>query len=149
MLPEYGYTRIASYKPLVVHQRVPPADANAVLLQELLAAQKRKFDEFKQTFTQYRGTGDPPKHLKGFLAQITITTNNMDIYAKAFPNSLTGAALDWHMKLPANSIDSYACTSDAFIAKYTTSITNKQDKKALVDLQQRPRESLKDFHERY
>ncbi|GAA0144280.1 hypothetical protein LIER_35901 [Lithospermum erythrorhizon] len=43
----------------------------------------------------------------------------------------------------ANSIHSYANTADAFIAKYCTSITNKQD------LQQAPRESLKDFHERY
>ncbi|GAA0150115.1 hypothetical protein LIER_09127 [Lithospermum erythrorhizon] len=53
------------------------------------------------------------------------------------------------MEFPANSIDSYANTADAFIAKYKTSITNKQDERALMDLQQAPCESLKDFHERY
>ncbi|GAA0157404.1 hypothetical protein LIER_14679 [Lithospermum erythrorhizon] len=100
-------------------------------------------------FTQYNGIGDPQKHLKGFLAQMKITTNDMDIYAKAFQNSLTGAALDWYMELPPNSIDSYAHTADAFIFKYSTSIVNKQDKRALMDLQQFPRESLRDFHERY
>ncbi|GAA0169881.1 hypothetical protein LIER_24263 [Lithospermum erythrorhizon] len=73
----------------------------------------------------------------------------MDIYAKAFPNSLTGAALDWYMELPANSIDSYASTSEAFIFKYSTSITNKQDERALMDLEQGSRESLEDFHEQY
>ncbi|GAA0155335.1 hypothetical protein LIER_13089 [Lithospermum erythrorhizon] len=58
---------------------------------------------------------------------MTITTNDMDIYANAFPNSLTGAALDWYMELPPNCIDSYDHTADAFISKYNTSIANKQD----------------------
>ncbi|GAA0171207.1 hypothetical protein LIER_41106 [Lithospermum erythrorhizon] len=63
--------------------------------------------------------------------------------------SLSGAALDWYMELPPNSIDSYAHTTDAFISKYNTSIANKQDERALMDLQQFPRESVRDFHERY
>ncbi|GAA0150116.1 hypothetical protein LIER_09126 [Lithospermum erythrorhizon] len=49
MLLEYGSVRTASYRPLVVHQTIPPMDANAALLQELLANQKRELDEFKQT----------------------------------------------------------------------------------------------------
>ncbi|GAA0140738.1 hypothetical protein LIER_02034 [Lithospermum erythrorhizon] len=76
-------------------------------------------------FTQYNGIGDPQKHLKGFLAQMTITTIDMDIYTKAFANSLTDAALDYYMELLANSIDSYASTAEAFISKYSTFITNK------------------------
>ncbi|GAA0152186.1 hypothetical protein LIER_37442 [Lithospermum erythrorhizon] len=100
-------------------------------------------------FTQYNGIGDPQKHLKGFLAQMTITTNDMDIYAKTFPNSLTGTTLDWYIELPASSIDSYASTAEAFISKYTASITNKQDERALMDLEQRSPKSLRDFHERY
>ncbi|GAA0145993.1 hypothetical protein LIER_06046 [Lithospermum erythrorhizon] len=80
---------------------------------------------------------------------LTIITNDMDIYAKAFPNRLTGAALDWYMELPPNSIDLYAHTGAAFISKYNTSIANKQDERALMDLQQFPHESLRDFHERY
>ncbi|GAA0157891.1 hypothetical protein LIER_43421 [Lithospermum erythrorhizon] len=62
----------------------------------------------------------------------------MDIYAQTFPNSVTGAALDGYMELPANSIDSYATTVEAFIAKYNSSITNKQDERPLMDLEQRP-----------
>ncbi|GAA0168472.1 hypothetical protein LIER_23182 [Lithospermum erythrorhizon] len=100
-------------------------------------------------FTQCNDIGDPQKYLKGFLSQMTITTNDMAIYAKAFPNSLIGATLDWYMEFPANSIDLYTSTAEAFIAKYNTSITNKQHERALMDLEQGPRESLKDFHERY
>ncbi|GAA0149221.1 hypothetical protein LIER_36888 [Lithospermum erythrorhizon] len=32
--------------------------------------------------TQFNGTGDPIKHLQGFLAKMTITSNDPDIYAK-------------------------------------------------------------------
>ncbi|GAA0171867.1 hypothetical protein LIER_25803 [Lithospermum erythrorhizon] len=157
MLQKYGDTRTHSYAPSMVQQTVPRADDNAVLVQELLAAQKREFDEFKQTvlaslpgranrnvpqaimpfiarlnivpiptgfvlpqFKQYNGIEDPHKHIKGFLAQLTITTNDMDIYAKTFPNSLTGAALDWYMELPANFINSYARTAEAFSLPCTT-----------------------------
>ncbi|GAA0169558.1 hypothetical protein LIER_24012 [Lithospermum erythrorhizon] len=45
-------------------------------------------------FTQFSGAGDPIKHLQGFLAKMTITSNNPDIYAKAFSNSLSDKALD-------------------------------------------------------
>ncbi|GAA0161974.1 hypothetical protein LIER_18169 [Lithospermum erythrorhizon] len=69
-------------------------------------------------FTQFNGTGDPVKHLQGFLAKMTITSNNPDIYAKAFSNSLSDRALDWYMALPLNSIDSYQQTADVFIAKF-------------------------------
>ncbi|GAA0151305.1 hypothetical protein LIER_10050 [Lithospermum erythrorhizon] len=68
-------------------------------------------------FKQYNGIGDPQKHLKGFLAQMNITANDMDIYASGFHNSLTRAALDWYIELPPNSIDSYNHTADAFISK--------------------------------
>ncbi|GAA0142374.1 hypothetical protein LIER_42716 [Lithospermum erythrorhizon] len=53
------------------------------------------------------------------------------------------------MELPPNSIDSYDHTVDAFISKYSIFIVNKQDERALMDLQQGPCESLKHFHERY
>ncbi|GAA0167015.1 hypothetical protein LIER_22043 [Lithospermum erythrorhizon] len=46
-------------------------------------------------FNLFDGSGDPLKHLKGFIAHMTITSNNPDVYVKAFPNSLTGKALDW------------------------------------------------------
>ncbi|GAA0152428.1 hypothetical protein LIER_10912 [Lithospermum erythrorhizon] len=53
------------------------------------------------------------------------------------------------MELPANSIDSYASIAEAFIAKFSTSITNKEDERALIYLEQGPGESLRDFHEGY
>ncbi|GAA0173109.1 hypothetical protein LIER_26794 [Lithospermum erythrorhizon] len=100
-------------------------------------------------FTQFNGMGDPVKHLQGFLAKMTITSNNSDIYAKAFSNSLSDRALDWYMALPLNSIDSYQQTADAFIAKFGSAIQKHQDERALMDIQQGPNETLKGYHKRY
>ncbi|GAA0175465.1 hypothetical protein LIER_28632 [Lithospermum erythrorhizon] len=100
-------------------------------------------------FTQYNGTGDPIKHLQGFLGKMTITSNNPDVYAKAFSNCLSDKALDWYMVLPLKSIDSYQQTADVFIAKFGSSIQEHQDERVLMDIQQGPNESLRNYHKRY
>ncbi|GAA0141062.1 hypothetical protein LIER_02293 [Lithospermum erythrorhizon] len=93
-------------------------------------------------FTQFSGTGDPIKYLQGFLAKMTITSNNPDIYAKAFSNSLSDKALYWYMVLPLKSVDSYQQTADAFIVKFGSAIQEHQDERALMDIEQGPNESL-------
>ncbi|GAA0155591.1 hypothetical protein LIER_13287 [Lithospermum erythrorhizon] len=94
-------------------------------------------------FTQFSGTGDPIKYLQGLLAKMEITSNNPDIYAKAFSNSSGDKALDWYMALPLKSIDSYQQTADAFIAKFGSVIQKHQDERALMDIEQGPNESLR------
>ncbi|GAA0152325.1 hypothetical protein LIER_10836 [Lithospermum erythrorhizon] len=71
-------------------------------------------------FTQFGGTGDPIKHLQGFLAKMIITSNNPDIYAKAFSNSLSESLGLAH-----------------------------QVERALMDIEQGPTESLKSYQKRY
>ncbi|GAA0155812.1 hypothetical protein LIER_13455 [Lithospermum erythrorhizon] len=80
---------------------------------------------------------------------MTITSNDPNIYAKAFSNSLSNRALEWYMTLPLKSIDSYQQTVDAFIAKFGSAIQKHQDERALLDIQQRPNETLKSYHKRY
>ncbi|GAA0138301.1 hypothetical protein LIER_42529 [Lithospermum erythrorhizon] len=62
----------------------------------------------------YDRMGDPINHLQGYIAHMTITSNNPDLYAKTFPNSLTGRTRDWYMTLPLKTIDMYRQTADAF-----------------------------------
>ncbi|GAA0161350.1 hypothetical protein LIER_17686 [Lithospermum erythrorhizon] len=100
-------------------------------------------------FIQYNGTGDPIKHLQDFLAKMKITSNNPDVYVKAFSNSLSDKALDWYMALPLKSIDSYQQTTDVFIAKFGSSIQEHPDERTLMDIQQGPNESLRSYHKRY
>ncbi|GAA0153589.1 hypothetical protein LIER_11791 [Lithospermum erythrorhizon] len=79
-------------------------------------------------FTQFNGTGDPINHLQGFLAKMKITSNDPDIYAKDFSNSLVDHALDWSMALPLKSIDSYQQTAAPFVAKFGSAIQNTRMK---------------------
>ncbi|GAA0154164.1 hypothetical protein LIER_12227 [Lithospermum erythrorhizon] len=94
-------------------------------------------------FTQFNGTGDPIKHLQGFMAKMIITSNDPDIYAIAFSNNLADCVLDWYMALPLKSIDSYQQTADAFIAKFGSAIQKHQDEQALMDIQKGRNETLK------
>ncbi|GAA0167862.1 hypothetical protein LIER_22705 [Lithospermum erythrorhizon] len=45
-------------------------------------------------FTQFGRSGDPIKYLQEFLVKMTITSNNLGMYAKTFSNSLSDKALD-------------------------------------------------------
>ncbi|GAA0147403.1 hypothetical protein LIER_07112 [Lithospermum erythrorhizon] len=63
--------------------------------------------------------GDPLKHLKGFIAYMTITSDNPD------------------------------ATADAFIAKFGTAIQTMQDERILMDIKQSPNESLSSYNKRY
>ncbi|GAA0158188.1 hypothetical protein LIER_38599 [Lithospermum erythrorhizon] len=124
-------------------------------------------------FTLFNGTGEPIKHLQGFLAKMTSTSNDPDIYAKVFSNSLrtsfegplqllryvtyaktfsnnlANRALNWYMALPLRSIDSYEQTADAFIAKFGSAIQAHQDEQGLMDIHQGTNESLRSYHKRY
>ncbi|GAA0185503.1 hypothetical protein LIER_32791 [Lithospermum erythrorhizon] len=100
-------------------------------------------------FNLFDGNGDPLKHLKGFITHMTITSNNPYVYAKTFPNSLTGKALDWYMELPLKTLDSYQATADVFIAKFGMAIQTIQDVRILMDNRQNMNESLSSYHKRY
>ncbi|GAA0170340.1 hypothetical protein LIER_40936 [Lithospermum erythrorhizon] len=67
----------------------------------------------------YDGTGE---HLQGYIAHMTITSNNPDVYTKAFHHCLTGKARYCYMDLPMKTIDTYQQTADAFVFKFATSI---------------------------
>ncbi|GAA0156634.1 hypothetical protein LIER_14083 [Lithospermum erythrorhizon] len=77
---------------------------------------------FKLTqFNLFDGNGDPLKHLEGFIAHMTITSNNLDVYAMA----------------------------DVFVAKFGTAIQTMQDERILMDIKLSTNESLNSYHKRY
>ncbi|GAA0152873.1 hypothetical protein LIER_11242 [Lithospermum erythrorhizon] len=56
-------------------------------------------------FMTFDGMGDPGKHLKAYDSQLSFWASEDDVYARAFPSSLSGTSLKWFHKLPPNSID--------------------------------------------
>ncbi|GAA0160060.1 hypothetical protein LIER_38969 [Lithospermum erythrorhizon] len=73
-------------------------------------------------------------------------SNNPDVYAKPFPNSLTGKAKDWYMALPLKMIDIYQQTADVFVAKFVIVVQKRHDERILMDIQQGKNESLISYH---
>ncbi|GAA0183678.1 hypothetical protein LIER_31049 [Lithospermum erythrorhizon] len=64
------------------------------------------------------GIGDPSNHLKSFDSQLSFWANDDEVYARAFPSSLSGQALKWFHKLPPNFID--YCDGDLILPRIET-----------------------------
>ncbi|GAA0159403.1 hypothetical protein LIER_16183 [Lithospermum erythrorhizon] len=89
-------------------------------------------------FNTYDGMGDPSNHIKTYDSQLSFWETEADIYGRAFPSSLSGAALKWFHKLPPNSIDCWHDSVDLFMDKFGVSIVAEQDVEALMNLKKKP-----------
>ncbi|GAA0159521.1 hypothetical protein LIER_16275 [Lithospermum erythrorhizon] len=77
-----------------------------------------------KTFTRF---GDHSNHLKSFNSQLSFWASDDEVYARAFPSSLSGQALKWFHKLPPNSIDGWHDVVDMFMDKFGASIVADED----------------------
>ncbi|GAA0152132.1 hypothetical protein LIER_10689 [Lithospermum erythrorhizon] len=96
-------------------------------------------------FKTLYGMGDPSNHINAYDSQLSFWASEDDVYTKAFPSSLSGAALKWFHKLPPNSIDCWQDSVDLFMDKFGASIIAEQDEEALMNLKQKPEETLCDY----
>ncbi|GAA0154369.1 hypothetical protein LIER_12367 [Lithospermum erythrorhizon] len=96
-------------------------------------------------FKTFCEQGDPGNHLKSFNSQLSFWASDDEVYERAFPSSLSGQALKWFHKLPPNSIDCWQDIVDLFMDKYGACIVADEDEKTLMELQRRPRETLRSF----
>ncbi|GAA0162431.1 hypothetical protein LIER_18524 [Lithospermum erythrorhizon] len=93
----------------------------------------------------FDGMGDPSNHLKAYDLQFSFWASEDDVYARAFPGSLSGTALKCFHKLPPNSINCWQDTVDLFIDKFGASIVAEEDEEALMNLKQKSGETLRSY----
>ncbi|GAA0145150.1 hypothetical protein LIER_36081 [Lithospermum erythrorhizon] len=62
---------------------------------------------------------------------------------------LTGRARDWYMAFPLKMIDTYQQTTDAFVAKFGTTVQKRQVEEIHMDIQQGKNESLRAYRSHY
>ncbi|GAA0148738.1 hypothetical protein LIER_36786 [Lithospermum erythrorhizon] len=93
----------------------------------------------------FDGMGDPSNHLKAYDSQLSFCASEDDVYVRAFPGSLSGAALKWFHKLPPNSIDCWKDIVDLFMDKFGSSIVAEEDEEALMNLKQKSGEALRSY----
>ncbi|GAA0157494.1 hypothetical protein LIER_14749 [Lithospermum erythrorhizon] len=100
-------------------------------------------------FKTFSGFGDPSNHLKSFDSQLSFWASDDEVYARAFPSSLSGQALKWFHKLPSNSIDSWQNVVDLFMDKFGASIVADEDERTLMEIQQKPGKMLRSYATRF
>ncbi|GAA0147347.1 hypothetical protein LIER_07070 [Lithospermum erythrorhizon] len=83
-------------------------------------------------FKTFSGHGDSGNHLKAFDSRLSFWASDDEVYARAFPSSLSGQALKWFHKLPSDSIDCWQDIVDLFIDKYGASIVADEDEITLM-----------------
>ncbi|GAA0168792.1 hypothetical protein LIER_40639 [Lithospermum erythrorhizon] len=96
-------------------------------------------------FKTFSGLGDPSNHLKSFDSQLSLWANDEEVYARAFPSSLSGQALKWFHKLPPHSIDCWPDAVDLFMDNFGASIVNDAYETALMEIQKKRGETLRSY----
>jgi len=70
------------------------------------------------TFDKYDRTTNPDNHMRVFTHQMMFQVVSDPIWCRVFSTSLTGEALEWFSKLPANNIDSFATLKARFSTQF-------------------------------
>ncbi|GAA0150714.1 hypothetical protein LIER_37166 [Lithospermum erythrorhizon] len=96
-------------------------------------------------FKTFSGFRDPSNHFKSFDSQFSFWASDDEVYARAFPSILSGQALKWFHKLPPDSIDCWQDVVDLFMDNFGASILADDDERTLVEIQQKPVETLRSF----
>ncbi|GAA0146470.1 hypothetical protein LIER_36324 [Lithospermum erythrorhizon] len=73
-------------------------------------------------FKTFSGFGNSRNHLKLFDSQLSFSASDDEVYARAFPSSLSKQAFKWFHKLPPNSIDGWQDVGKEADRRRTSSI---------------------------
>ncbi|GAA0165392.1 hypothetical protein LIER_20808 [Lithospermum erythrorhizon] len=106
---------------------------------DLMTSILRKSGNFFDNETCLLGVG---VSLRG---RLSFWASEDEVYARAFPSSLSGPSLKWFHKLPSNSIEFWQDAMDLFMDKLGASIVVDEDERALMQLKQKPRELLRSY----
>ena len=100
-------------------------------------------------FTKFTGLENPETHLSAFVNMLQFYSANTDVYARAFPQSLTSHAQTWFTKLPRGSIDSWQTLKREFRVKYGSRVTEEREDSALFEVKQTYTETLRSYYTRF
>ncbi|XP_022888990.1 uncharacterized protein LOC111404411 [Olea europaea var. sylvestris] len=107
-------------------------------------------DRFKYPrIKEYDGTTDLINHLNVYTDIMNLQVTPDAVMCKAFPQTLTNAARDWFSTLESNSITSFSDLVDKFSAFFASSKRIKKTAASLMQMRQRPNETLRSFMTRF
>ncbi|XP_050914983.1 uncharacterized protein LOC127129923 [Lathyrus oleraceus] len=100
-------------------------------------------------FEKYKGDSCPKHHLVMFCRKMTSHAHIDKLMIHCFQDSLTGASLNWYMKLERNHVQSWIDLANAFLKQYKYNLDMAPDRMQLRALSQENNESFKGYAQRW
>ncbi|XP_057747474.1 uncharacterized protein LOC130966670 [Arachis stenosperma] len=97
----------------------------------------------------YDGTTDPKHHLSNFKSWMYLADASDATHCKAFPTTLTKAAMKWFDSLPPRSVTSFDDLLRKFLMQFSIQKDKVKHAPSLLGVKQEIGEPLKDYMERF
>jgi hypothetical protein len=100
-------------------------------------------------FVKYTGTQCPMTHLKSYCNKMAEVVYDEKLLMHFFQDSLSGAALNWYMRLDNTKIQKWKDLVDAFVKQYKYNMDITPDRTSLSNLEKRDKESIREYAQRW
>jgi len=97
----------------------------------------------------YDDTSDPSHHLSNSRSRMYLTEASDATRCKAFPTTLTKAAIKWFDSLPPRSISSFDDLVKKILARFSIHKDKTKHAPSLLGIKQGDRENLRSYMERF
>jgi len=100
-------------------------------------------------FIKYTRTQCPMMHLKSYCNKMVEVVHDEKLLIHFFQDSLSGAALNWYMRLDNIKIQKWKDLVDAFVKQYKYNMDIAPDRTNLSNLEKRDKESIREYAQRW
>ncbi|XP_058726011.1 uncharacterized protein LOC131597324 [Vicia villosa] len=100
-------------------------------------------------FEKYKGNTCPKTHVRAYYCKMHVYSEDKGLLMHFFQDSLTGASLEWYMRLERANIRSWRDLVDAFIKQYQYNVDMAPNRTQLQNLAQKANESFKEYAQKW
>ncbi|XP_058775661.1 uncharacterized protein LOC131649933 [Vicia villosa] len=100
-------------------------------------------------FEKYKGNTCPKTHVRAYYRKMHVYSEDEGLLMHFFQDSLTGASLEWYMRLERASIRSWRDLVDAFIKQYQYNVDMAPNRTQLQNLSQKANESFNEYAQKW
>ncbi|XP_058784698.1 uncharacterized protein LOC131659539 [Vicia villosa] len=100
-------------------------------------------------FEKYKGNTCPKTHVRAYYRKMHVYSEDEGLLMHFFQDSLTGASLEWYMRLERANIRSWRDLVDAFIKQYQYNVDMAPNRTQLQNLSQKANESFKEYAQKW
>jgi len=100
-------------------------------------------------FIKYSGTQRPMTHLKSYCNKMAEVVHDENLLMHFFQDSLSGATLNWYMRLDNTKIRRWKDLVDAFMKQYKYNMDITPNRTSLSNLEKKDKESIREYAQRW